>query len=70
MNQKSAFLSISLCIWEQSNQCRNSHLKQYFTLLVISNPITRELPRKHSEIIPVELNARRKTCRIIVMMKV
>lgn len=46
---------------------RSSHLKQYFTLYGISNPITGELPRRHSEIIPVELNTRRNTWQMIIM---
>lgn len=49
---------------------RSSHLKQYFTLYGISNPITGELPRRHSEIIPVELNTRRNTWQMIIMKKV
>lgn len=56
-------------IYEQQSQCRRSHLKQYFTWSVISNLIAEELSRRYSELILAELNARRNSSQIIVMMK-
>lgn len=40
---------------------RNSHSKQYFTVLVIPNPIARELARRHLAVIPGELKAKINT---------
>lgn len=56
-------------IYKQQSQCRRSHLKQYFTWSVISNLIAEELSRRYSELILAELNARRNSSQIIVMMK-
>lgn len=65
MNQKPAFPFLY-----KINESRNGHLKQYFTLLVISNSIIEELSRRRSKLISVELNAQRNTCQISEIMKV